>query len=328
MQRRILCTGGSGFIGAHFVEHILSKSCNDELINVDLAEPRVQSHRRHWRHADILDATQLKNIFREFQPTHLVHLAANISMDGKSLEDYPENVQGTDNVLEAVKSTPSVQRVIITSTQHVRKPGSGIQHSDEDFDPYGAYGASKVVTEQMTRKAGLKCCWTIVRPTTIWGPGHSGLGMGFFKILARRLYVHPKNDPVVRTYGYVKNTAFQLDAVLDAPGDTVNSRMYNLGDACIPQIEWVDSFARAISGKPVRTAPRSLIYMMALLGEGARAVGLPSPLFISRYKNMITTNPVPVEETIRSFGVPPYPLGVGIEETIGWLRAEGLIQPQ
>lgn len=72
--------------------------------------------------------------------------------------------------LDVIKATPSVERVIITSSQFVCGPGYIPKH-DEDFAPVTVYGQSKVLTEQLTRQAGLRCVWTIVRPTNIWGRG-------------------------------------------------------------------------------------------------------------------------------------------------------------
>ena len=96
-------------------------------------------------------------------------------MEGKSLNDFRDNTIGTANVLEAIRKTPTISRVVITSSQHVRKPGSGLPQNDEDFAPHGLYGESKKITEQLTRWAGLPCIWTIIRPTTVWGPWHPSL---------------------------------------------------------------------------------------------------------------------------------------------------------
>ena len=324
MQRYILCTGGSGFIGTHLVEHLLS--CPSNLVlNLDIAPPKIISHKKYWKCIDILDREAVKEAFVDFQPTHLVHLAAKTTMDGKSVRDYPVNVAGTDNVLNAAKSINSLHRILIASTQHVRRPGSGPARDDEDFDPYGAYGQSKVMTEQLTRNAHLRCCWTIIRPTAIWGPGHWGLAKGLWRFLGKGLYLHPREDQVIRSYGYVKNLVYQINAILDASTDIVHESVYYGGDPSIRQIEWVNSFAEAITGKPVRTAPKWVLYSMALAGEMAYKVGFSTPLYLSRYYNLITTNPVPTDETAKHFGRGPYSLDQGVQETVSWLKEEGVI---
>jgi len=323
-QRRILCTGGSGFIGTHLIEHSLSCR-SDVILNLDIAQPKIISHKKHWKCVDILDGEALNRIFLDFQPTHLVHLAAKADMEGKSVKDYAPNVVGTENVLNAAKSLLSLQRVLITSSQHVRRPGAGPARNDEDFDPYGAYGQSKVVTEKLTRNANLHCCWTIMRPTAIWGPGQWGLAKGLWKVIGKGLYLHPCEDPVIRSYGYVKNLVYQINAILDAPAEIVHESVYYVGDPSIPQIEWVNSFAKVITGKPVRTAPKWVLYSMALAGEMAYRVGILTPLYLSRYYNLTTPNPVPTDKTANLFGCGPYSLNQGVQETVSWLKEEGVI---
>jgi nucleoside-diphosphate-sugar epimerase len=323
-QRRILCTGGSGFIGTHLIEHLLSRA-SDAVLNLDISQPKIVSHINYWKCVDILDEDSLKRAFLNFQPTHLIHLAATTTMDGKSVRDYPVNVAGTDNVLNSAKSINSLQRILVASTQHVRRPGSGPARDDVDFDPYGAYGQSKVMTEQLTRNAHLRCCWTIMRPTAIWGPRHWGLAKGLWRLLGKGLYLHPSENQVIRSYGYVKNLVYQINAILDASTDIVHESVYYGGDPSIRQIEWVNAFAEAITGKPVRTAPKWVLYSMALAGEMAYRVGIPTPLYLSRYYNLITTNPVPTDKTATVFGLGHYSLNHGVQETVSWLKVEGII---
>ena len=99
-RRRILCTGGSGFIGTHLVEHFLGHS-SDAVLNLDIEQPKNFSHKKYWKCVDILDGESLKRAFLDFQPTHLVHLAAKADMEGKSIANFPANVIGTENVLNA-----------------------------------------------------------------------------------------------------------------------------------------------------------------------------------------------------------------------------------
>jgi nucleoside-diphosphate-sugar epimerase len=181
------------------------------------------------------------------------------------------------------------------------------------------------MTEQLTRKAKLRCCWTIIRPTAIWGPGQWGLANGLWRVLGKGLYLHPREDHVIRSYGYVKNVVYQINAILDAPTDLVHESVYYVGDPSIRQIEWVNAFAEAITGKSVRKAPKWVLYSMALAGEMAYRVGIPTPLYLSRYHNLITTNPVPTDGTAKHFGLGPYSMNQGVQETVSWLKAVGII---
>lgn len=319
-SRRILCTGGSGFIGSHLIDFLLTTP-NTVILNIDIARPVTAAHRAIWRDVDILDSALLRNTVREFKPTHVVHLAARADMEGTTLDDYRANTEGTKNLLEACSSTNSIQRVIVTSSQHVRKPGALPAMSAEDFVPYKAYGASKAITEELTRQLTVPFVWTIVRPTTIWGPGSTIMANGLWRLLAARRYFHPRRDDVVRSYGYVKNVVAQLNAVMTLPADRVDRQVFYVGDACLRQEEWVNAFSVALSGRRALRAPNALLFAVAVLGEAFKRVGLPAPLFWSRYKNMVTSNPVPIEHSLRIIGEGPYSLKEGIAETVAWLRS-------
>lgn len=323
-SRRVLCTGGSGFIGSHVLDHILARPQTD-VLSIDIKAPGTMEHRVSWQMVDILDLEAVRNAVLTFEPTHVVHLAAKTDTDGKSIADYSANTTGTHNVLTAATLSSSLQKVVIASSQHVRRPGAGAASGDEDFEPYGAYGASKVVTERLVREARLACAWTIIRPTTVWGPGHWGLATGLWRTLARGLYVHPQGDPVMRSFGYVKNVARQIGTLLEAPADVVSQKVYYLGDPCIDELVWVNAFANAITGRPVRTSPRWALHTMALVGEAAHRLGVPSPIYLARFKNMVTSNVVPMEAALEELGVGPYSLQEGVEETVAWLRDKKLI---
>jgi nucleoside-diphosphate-sugar epimerase len=320
---RILITGGSGFIGTHLVESLASKGY--KILNIDIKKPFLESHMPYWRECDILNYNQLKAEFNIFRPTHVVHLAAETRANCRSLEAYQANTVGTYNLLKVVKGNQDISRVIVTSSQHVRKPGSGLPKHDQDFDPYKLYGQSKVITERLTRDANLRCTWTIIRPTTIWGPWHLGLATGFWRVVIDGKYIHPRNDKVIRGYGYVKNTVYQIEKILDADSEIVNGKVFYLGDTCSRQIEWVNGFSKGLTKKNICEVPQLLIYLLAIIGESLNLFGLRFPMNISRYINMTTTNPVPIDLTIELFGEPPILFEQGVAETVNWLEKEGFI---
>jgi nucleoside-diphosphate-sugar epimerase len=324
-QRKILITGGSGFIGTHLVDDYLSSGV--DFINIDKVKPKKEEHFKYWRNCNILDLERLKNIFMEYQPTHIVHLAAQTTTDGNSLDDYQDNTLGTANVLEAIQNTPSTVCAIIASSQHVRKPGSGFPQNDLDFNPHGFYGESKVVTEKLTRQANLSCAWSIIRPTTVWGPYHPFLPAGLWKLMSKGWYFHPKDDMVFRSYGYVKNIAWGIEKLLNIPFDTINKRVLYLGDEPIKQVEWIDSFSMALIGRNAIKIPKEWILILARIGDVLDKIGIRFPMNSPRYFNLTTTNPVPIDIMIKQFGTPPYSLDAGIAETIAWLKrsSRGLV---
>jgi nucleoside-diphosphate-sugar epimerase len=257
--------------------------------------------------------------FEKFQPTHVVHLAARTDTLSTHPDDYKVNTEGTANILRCIKAIQNLQRVIITSSQFAFAP-PGLPKDEEDYNPVGAYGMSKVLSERTTRSAGLNCVWTITRPTNIWGPWHPRYPREFWLMLKKGLYIHPDGRSAIRSYGYVKNIVHQMMKILEAPSNLVDKKVYYLGDPSIRLIDWVNGFSIEITGKPARIAPRWLLKALATAGTILNIVGVRFPINLSRYRSMTEDYFSPMESTIMHFGFPRYSLEEGIKETVDWLN--------
>jgi GlcNAc-P-P-Und epimerase len=318
---RILITGGSGFIGTNAIDAF--STTKQTIANYSLHAPLKPEHRQYWRRGDILDPVVLTAALREFQPTHLLHLAARAECDENTTVEigYRVNTEGTTNVLDAVRATPSIERVIITSSQFVCGPGR-LPKNETDYFPETVYGQSKVITEKLTRDANLPVCWTIIRPTNIWGPWHLRYRREFWRVVERGLYVHPGRQPTIRCYGYVKNVVDQIQRIFQAPVELVRRKTIYLGDRPMNLYDWTNGFSRALTGHDVRMVPRALLRLMALLGDiPTRLTGKPFLINSSRFRSMTTNYETPMEVTFKLLGENPYSLETGIRETVEWLRS-------
>jgi nucleoside-diphosphate-sugar epimerase len=318
---KILITGGSGFIGTHAVDVFTQEGWR--ILNYSAHPPLKSEQAPFWRKGDILDSAALGCAFHDFQPDLVLHLAARAECDESTTleEGYRANIEGTRNVLDAIRATPSIGRVIITSSQFVCAPGR-LPKSDTDYFPETVYGKSKVISEQLTHEANLPCCWTIIRPTNIWGPWHMRYRREFWSILQRGVYLHPGHEPVIRCYGYVKNVVHQIQRIFQADIDLVCSKTFYLGDRPINLYDWTNGFSRALTGHDVRIVPRSWLRVLALLGDiPTRLTGKPFLINSSRFRSMTTDYDTPMEPTFELLGENPYTLEDGIRETADWLRS-------
>ncbi len=313
---KLLVTGGSGFIGTNLIDRLLAEGVPH--LNLDIAEPKTPSHRRCWRAVDILDASAVGAELRSFAPDALLHLAARPDIAGATLDEYKANTDGTANVLAAVHQTATIDRVIVTSSQYVNQDGQPAH--DEDYAPRTVYGESKVITEQLTRRAGLRCTWTIIRPTNVWGPWHTRYPFEFWRVLSRGWYVHPGRRKVVRSYGYVGNVVDQILGLLGAERSCVHGRVFYVGDPPIDLFEWVNGFSLNLTGHTVRIVPRPLVKALAVVGEAFAACGATFPITLARYRSMTTSNSAPMSATYELLGLPSRSLEEGIALTTRWLR--------
>jgi nucleoside-diphosphate-sugar epimerase len=318
---RIVIIGASGFIGTNAIEAFTR--WGHEVLNFDFQPPLNPEQRPFWRRVDIMDAEGLRQTLGEAQPDAVIHLAARTDCDENTTVEasYRQNTDGAENLLNAVKASPSVQRLIMTSSQFVCGPGYQPKH-DEDFRPATVYGQSKVITEKKTRAAGLKCIWTLVRPTNIWGPWHQRYQREFWRVVSKGLYVHPGGEPVVRCYGYVGNVLHQMCRILELPRAIVHEQVFYLGDPPGDISGWVNGFSQALRGRPARIVPRFVLRSLGLVGDAiSRLIGRPFLITSSRYRSMTSDYLVDMEKTFRVLGPPPISLEQGIAETVKWYRS-------
>lgn len=320
-MKKILVTGGSGFIGANLMEDLLARGERD-LINLDSAVPKVAAQEPFWVACDLLDADRVLELFQQFQPTQVVHLAGRTDMFGKTLDDYAANHVGTQNIIRALQHTPSVERVVFTSSQFVVSPGP-LPQSDLEFRPHTIYGESKVKSEEAVRAADLACVWTIIRPTNIWGKWHPRYPTEFWRVLKQGRYIHPGGKKVRRCYGYVGTVVEQIQAILVAKPEAVDRAVFYVGDAPIDLFDWTNTFSLELTGKPVRVVPRFALRALAFVGDAVVACGGKFPIFSSRYRSMTEDYVTPMEKTFSCLGKPTNSLQQGVNTTVNWLRSTG-----
>lgn len=320
MLNKILVTGGSGFIGTHLIRELMA--VGREVVNVDISAPLLEEHAAFWVAADIVDHQKLIEIVQQAAPDAIIHLAARADIEATDWSAFASIHEGTRNLIDAANKSPTVQRIINTSTQYAVGPGHFPQ-SDTDYMPYTIYGKSKAFAESLFFEQEPHAVWLTVRPTNIWGPYQRLLAGSVWRYVAKRLYLHPNvSPPVIRNYGYVGNAVRQMISLLDAPEADVHRRVFYISDGEIDTAIWLDEFSRQLTGKPTRRFPFPLLKCMALGGDILKACRLPAPLDSQRLMRMSTTHRVPFQPTLEISGDPQISLEEGVAETIKWLRAE------
>ena len=319
---KVLITGSSGFMGCHLVRGIIERG--HLVLGIDVNVPVSRPEGFTFQECDILDAEKLKAIFLEFEPTHVMHLAARTDLDEKAdlLIDYDANVAGVENIAAAVQSTDSVIRCIYTSTQLVCRPGY-IPQNNKDWQPHTKYGESKVLGEQIVYKNdGGGKSWCIVRPTTVWGPGMNKHYQNFICLVEKGRYFHVGRKLLLKSYGYVGNLVHQYIQLLEVPEANMHGKMLYLADYDpISLRRWVDMLSGELGSGSIMTIPTILARFGAYTGDIVNLLGYEDFPFNSfRLNNVLTEYQVDTADTEEICGAVPYTMEDGVRETVDWYK--------
>ena len=315
---KVLVTGGSGFIGIHVVSKL--KELNYRILSLDIVRPVDGKNLDVWNNVSIINKSEFRKVVLEFNPNYIIHLSATTTQNAKSIEDFHVNIQGTRNLIEISNELKDLKKLIFASTQYVNSPGHPLSNDPSKLRPYGFYGESKLIGEELIRKDSLSPNWTIIRPTTIWGPWHPILAGGLWRQILKGRYLHPQGDSAVKAYGYVRNTAWQISRLLEVENNLTNQQIFYLADENISQRQWVGYFVRRLTGRKMKEIPKVVLFILSEIGELLRKIGLTFPLYRSRYRNLTTSNPSPLDKTLNLLGPSPISQKDATEETCLWLE--------
>lgn len=187
MNRKVLITGGAGFIGSHLAERLLDE--NDTVLCLDnfndFYDPEIKRNnidpiRGNSNYilleGDIRDQSLVNKIFAEHKPDAVVHLAAMAGVR-PSIDDpllYNDvNVNGTCVLLEAVRKYP-VSNFLFGSSSSVYGARDKVPFSENDdvTRPISPYAATKVAGEILcsTYHRLFNIPVTCLRFFTVYGP--------------------------------------------------------------------------------------------------------------------------------------------------------------
>jgi nucleoside-diphosphate-sugar epimerase len=311
-QRRILLTGGAGFIGTALARRLVD---NNKVVVLDnghrnslkdsglLSHPNLESIQ-----GDVLDVDTVHKAIANCEM--VVHLAAIAGVDTvlkMPVTTMKVAIIGTYNVLEAAVAEGTVERFIDFSTSEVFG-AYAYKVREGDITSLGAvgearwtYAVSKLASEHMAhnyhKQFGLPAL--SVRPFNIYGPGQVGEGaIHRFIVQALRgddITIH-NDGSQIRAWCYVDDMVAGILACLEKPAAVGQS--FNIGN------------------------PRSVVTIYNLAREIVRLSGSRSQIKFVPWNNADVELRIPNIEKARELldYEPRVDLEEGLARTIEWYR--------
>ncbi|MBE9174468.1 NAD-dependent epimerase/dehydratase family protein [Synechocystis salina LEGE 06155] len=326
-------TGGTGFVGANLVRHLLAQgyqvralvrasSCPDNLHNLPI----------DWVVGDLNDA----DLHRQMQGCRgLFHVAAHYSLWQKDREDlYRSNVLGTRNILACAQKAGIERTVYTSSVAAIGVKGAG-QSADETYQSpveklIGAYKQSKYWAEQEALAAAQQGQdIVIVNPSTPIGPWDvkpTPTGEIILRFLRRQMpaYVNTGLNLIdVRDVAAGHLLAWQRGKTALARGDR-----YILGHENI-SLQGILAHLSTITGlsAPKNTVPLWLPLAVAWVEETVLApLGRSPSVPMDGVKMSAQEMYYDAGKAVRELGLPQSSIKQALADAVHWFQDQGYIQ--
>lgn len=242
MPKRVLVTGGAGFIGSHLVERLLhdghevsvldnfSTGCIENLSH-------LSGHARlHIEEGDVTDSRLLAELLQSIDWVfHLAALADIVPSVTKPLDYYRANVTGTATIVEAARQNRVQRFVYAASSSCYGIPSIYPTPETADIRPHYPYALTKYLGEQLVmhwaQVYGLPA--VSLRLFNVFGPrarttGSYGAVFGVF--LAQKLAGQPftivGDGTQTRDFTFVTDV---VEAFIKAAMSTITQEIFNVG---------------------------------------------------------------------------------------------------
>jgi UDP-glucose 4-epimerase len=232
IQKKVIVTGGGGFIGSHLVDRLISLDITVLVIDnfVSGNESNLKKSKNlNVIKGDISDYYFINKVFKSFNPDFVIHAAASYKNPDNWLEDVNVNIIGTINVINVCKIYCVSKLIYLqTSLSYGLDPGSIPLTLNSPLFSGGyiggsSYAISKTAAELYIELSGVN--FVSFRLANVYGPRNiSGPLPAFYKKLKHSVSIYITNTR--RDFIFISDL---VDCVVQSLDDIGKEKYYHIG---------------------------------------------------------------------------------------------------
>lgn len=328
----VLVTGGNGFLGSWLVRRLLSDGHRVRCLvrpTSDLSE--LEGLKCEYVHGDVTDLASLNQACQGQNAVfHLAGMIAYRKADRAAMERI--NVQGTANVLQAIKNQKVPRLVYLSSVVAIGVGFTPDQVLNED-SPFNAhhldlgYFETKLKAEKLVinavKKEGVDA--VILNPSTIYGPGDARKGSRKtqLKVAQGRFKFYTSGGVNVVP---VENC---VDGIIRAWQKGRSGERYILAGQNLSIKELFQIIARAAGvPAPTQRMPSWILHLIGMAGDVATRLGWSLPMSRENAWTATLYHWFDSAKAQRELGFDPGSSVHAIEQSVEWSRQKGLLDSQ
>ncbi|HTR82026.1 MAG TPA: NAD-dependent epimerase/dehydratase family protein [Bacteroidota bacterium] len=319
-------TGGTGFIGSHLVERLLSRGYTVRcLIRNPTKRGYLEKLPVEFFTGDLFSSEALeKGIAGADYVYHVAGVVGSRTKDGF----YKQNRDGTKNIVEiTARVNPRLTRLVFVSSGAAVGPAERDHMVDEatPYHPITTYGKSKMEAELEVLKFKDAIPTTIVRPTAVYGPRDPAT-FDYFNTINKGI------EPLVgfrdKRVSLVHSTDLVTGIILAGESNVAKGQAYFLGSPRAYSWREIGDATKKVMGKNALRIrlPEPLVYAVAVVaGFFSSFSEKPSVLNFEKGRDMVQDSwTFDSSKAKRDLGYQPVvELPEGIAETVAWYRSHG-----
>lgn len=318
-------TGASGFIGRALAQRLAASGTGVLALVRDPARagdlgstPGVELVR-----GDLRDPAALSDLTGR---AGIVYHLAGLTSARNRREFIAVNAEATGALAAAAARAPAPPKLVLVSSLSVAGPRTAARPAREDDPPapVNGYGESKLLGEELLRRAAAGVRWTIVRPPWVYGPGDRAT-LALFRLAVRGFFPSVRGGCMQISLVHVHDLVEAL--VLAGDSARADGRVYYAADGVAHTVAQLGRALLAASGGGrVIHVPGLVFRFMGLAGEAAAWLSGRPPL-LGRDKACEGLQPGWVCDDSRIRAELGYrstiDLEAGVAGTLAWYRTQG-----